>query len=808
MTERPFYLLTPAALAESKSGFLDLKTALQRLESAKSRPQLLKQLGTGLKRIFESAVMIESAKSGRTSRITVGWPKRVVAKNLFTEMAPDSIGLKASPTAQMGTTLAESGFAWVITGLLESDSKLVVLTDRQPSADQITAAEILCSQSRLALKALSASRAVSQTSDELAVVQESTNQGLLVVDKQGRVMRANQQFRELLGGKLSDGQSLSTVLDQDWGGRIRFDMPASQVVEKVKNGNQVTFYAELASPDEVRHLQIIASPIQSEGSNLGAVITTLDVTPLVEKTIEANSMAQKAQRHSRELSELAELSSVYGFRFEQIFQKNLSSIVRLLDSTAVSIYLYDPPTQKLIRMATTTSFNEHPLSVELDQDDPVARVFVTQKQRLSRGEETILGQNCLLVPIMFQSKALGVMLASHRKEPYSEHDSKLLRLVANRLAILIENANLYHDVNARRERWEAVFKFTEEGIVIFNRRGVVVGFNPACAKLTGVAPAEAVGRPFGRVIKPASPDSGEAEPIAALAKVLEEGEMIANSEQLLESKSGKRIWTEISYSPIFDAAGQVTSGIAIIRNTQKDREVEEIKSDFISIVSHELRTPLSAIKGFLSMVLKKDFGDLNEKQFHYLNRVYQSNQRMIDLVEDLLDVSYIESGKINLAPAPLAMEGLINDVVTELANKGFERQIMLKVNRRHRLPLVLADETRLRQILTNLVDNAIKYSLPKTEVLIDFRVMGDDLVTSVTDQGVGITPNQIDRIFQKFGRIYNPMSIQAGGTGLGLYIVKNLVESHKGRIWVTSREGRGSKFSFSLPIAKQLPLLS
>jgi two-component system phosphate regulon sensor histidine kinase PhoR len=181
---------------------------------------------------------------------------------------------------------------------------------------------------------------------------------------------------------------------------------------------------------------------------------------------------------------------------------------------------------------------------------------------------------------------------------------------------------------------------------------------------------------------------------------------------------------------------------------------------------------------------------------------------MIDLVEDLLDVSYIESGKIVLAQTPIAVEKIISDVVTELASKGFERDITLKVNRRHRLPLVLADETRLRQILVNLVDNAIKYSLPKSEVAIDFRVHGDELITSVTDQGVGITSSQIDRLFQKFGRVYNPMSIQAGGTGLGLYIVKNLVESHGGRIWVTSRENTGSKFSFCLPIAKQLSLLN
>ena len=170
------------------------------------------------------------------------------------------------------------------------------------------------------------------------------------------------------------------------------------------------------------------------------------------------------------------------------------------------------------------------------------------------------------------------------------------------------------------------------------------------------------------------------------------------------------------------------------------------------------------------MILNKDFGALNDKQFHYLLRVYQSTQRMIDLVEDLLDANRIEDGRIKLAIRPLSLESVIHEVVNELASKGFEREISIKVNRTKRLPLVLADEARLRQVLTNLIDNAIKYSLPKGEVGVSFKVQGDELVISIRDYGVGITANQIDRIFQKFGRIYNPMSIQAGGSGLGLYI--------------------------------------
>lgn len=649
-----------------------------------------------------------------------------------------------------------------------------------------------------------ADAAAARLRSRLNILQDNINHGVMALDKNLKVAWVNPRLTELLGQDLTGWDYARLVLTPKLSGQVSYDIDPKRLVQMIKSGRQVTYYVEIRRNGGRRHLQVIANPITEEG--LQTVITAQDVTPLIEKTIEANEAAALAQKHSRELSELAGIATVFGFKLGNIYQKYITKTASLLQSGVVSIYIYSPGTQKLQREATSTQFQQHPESLELGSQNPIARVFVSGKNYLNASDRP--EENMVAVAISFHSKALGVITVSHRDKPFGQHELRLLGLVAGRLAVLIENANLYHDANSRRERWEAVFQYTDEGIVIFDRQGQIVGFNPAAAKLTRYSSAEATGQPFTKIVHSVSLEGMDLSKNSPIKKVLQDSQTITKSEQLLETKDGELVWTEISYSPIFDAAGQPTSGIAIIRSTQRDREIEDIKSDFISIVSHELRTPLSAIKGFLSMILQKDFGELNEKQFHYLNRVYQSNQRMIELVEDLLDVSYIESGKINLVVSPIPLESVISEVVAELASKGFERQIMLRVNRRQRLPLVLADETRLRQILVNLVDNAIKYSLPKSEVLIDFRVHKDELITSITDQGVGIPGGQLDRIFHKFGRIYNPMSVQAGGTGLGLYIVKNLVESHGGRIWVSSREGRGSKFSFALPIAKQLPLLS
>jgi PAS domain S-box-containing protein len=635
--------------------------------------------------------------------------------------------------------------------------------------------------------------------EKLQTIQDNIQDGLMILDEDGLAQSFNREWQRLFN--ITEdliGQRFFTGIAPERD--ILFDRPPTEFIQEVYDGKRVTTYAHIGATN--RHIQLSVGPIMTGKQVTGAVATGRDITPLIEKTVEANEMAAKAQRHLRELSQLAELSGIVGFNVSNIYQKYLSKTATLLGSTSVSIYLYNPGPGRLERRGTLSPPAGDTATIELDSNHPAAKAFASRKAvSLNAGDAR---PHQLATPITHHSKTLGTLLASRTNREFSEHDAGLARLVATRLAVLIENASLYHDVNSRRERWEAVFRFTEEGIVIFDRTGNIVGFNPASTEITGYGAAEVIGKPFGKVLKTISQSSPGPNP---LTRVLTNGVTITKSEQLIENRTGGRVWTEISYSPIFDDAGRVTSGLAIIRDTTRDREIEEIKSDFISIVSHELRTPLTAIKGFLSMTLKQDFGSLSEKQYHYLSRVYQSNQRMINLVEDLMDVTYIESGKINLNIGPVAMESIISEVVSELAAKGAANQIMINVRRRQRLPLVLADETRLHQIVLNLVDNAIKYSMPGTEVNVDFRIEGDDLITTVSDHGVGISKSQIDRLFTKFGRIFNPLSIQAGGTGLGLYIVKNLVESHNGRIWATSQEGKGSKFHFSLPIAKQLPLL-
>lgn len=651
--------------------------------------------------------------------------------------------------------------------------------------------------------------ALAWVKQRLASIVVSFNEAFAVFDQDRVAIEHNKSWQELFD--LSEpmvGLSLEAALRAK--PPLEYDQDPEEVFQKALQGRKSTLYAYSEASN--RHMQFSIGPLSIEGANVGIIVTGRDITSLVEKTVEANALAMEAQKTARKLSELTNINAIYSVKVDQLYRKFVRHLTGLTESPYVSIYMFRTGRRSLARVATSTNFNEHPAKVHLEKDELVARVFLkkqTEINNLQEGvSESVFSHHSMCVPITVQSKVLGCILVSRKDRPYLTNDVSVIKVAAARKGVLIDNANLYQEVNARRERWEAVFKFTEDGIVIFDDQGRIAGINEAGAKMTKYGVNEAIGQPFTTIVRTVSAEGADLSARSPVKALLSGTKHIPKSEVMVEDKHGERFWGQINYSPILDSDGKVISGIAVIRNIQRDREVEEIKSDFISIVSHELRTPLSAIKGFMSMLLKKDFGELTEKQFHYLSRVYQSNQRMINLVEDLLDISHIEGGKINLDLRPIAMEHIIRDVVTELAGKGFERDITLKVNRRYKLPLVLADESRLRQILTNLVDNAIKYSMPKSEVVVDFKIHGDELITTISDKGVGITPSQIGRLFTKFGRVFNPMTVQAGGTGLGLYIVKNLVESHGGRIWVTSREGIGSKFSFSLPIAKQLTLLN
>ena len=240
---------------------------------------------------------------------------------------------------------------------------------------------------------------------------------------------------------------------------------------------------------------------------------------------------------------------------------------------------------------------------------------------------------------------------------------------------------------------------------------------------------------------------------------------------------------------------------------KKLHQLDQLKDDFVSVASHELRTPMTAIRSYAWMALHKSDIPLSQNLKRYLYRTLISTERLINLVNDMLNVSRIESGKIEISPKPFDIVALVKEVMEEVKAKADEKRLQIVVMD-HQLSLVFADADKVHQVLLNLIGNCLKFSYPGGIITVDFSMDGKMIEVSIKDNGSGVSKEDLSKLFHKFSRLdnsYTSMSVSSGsGTGLGLYISKNLVELMHGKIWVKS-EGvdKGSVFTFSLPVANK-----
>jgi PAS domain S-box-containing protein len=258
----------------------------------------------------------------------------------------------------------------------------------------------------------------------------------------------------------------------------------------------------------------------------------------------------------------------------------------------------------------------------------------------------------------------------------------------------------------------------------------------------------------------------------------------------------------VHLSPVSDRQ-EFLGTISIFRDITHEVEVDRLKSEFVATVSHELRTPMTPIKGYVEFLLMGGAGELNEQQLEFVNVIKTNIDRLSILVNDLLDVSRIESGRVALNLQPIDMAEVVEEVIGVI-NQRFEseqRPVTFDVSIPDGLPSVYGDAERVRQIVTNLVDNAYKYSPEDSVVSITLLENEGEVQLDVIDQGIGIFPDEQEKIFERFYRGENHLVMATAGTGLGLPIVKELVEMHNGRIWVRSTgvPGEGSTFSCTLP---------
>lgn len=352
------------------------------------------------------------------------------------------------------------------------------------------------------------------------------------------------------------------------------------------------------------------------------------------------------------------------------------------------------------------------------------------------------------------------------------------------------------------EKTKAILENIADYVFVVDRDYKITMMNKAACQLVGCPVDKSVGRHYSDVFNFVYEKTRRIND-QFIKSAIEKGIITEISNHTLLIKlGGEEIPVLDSAAPIKNKDNQVTGCVVVFRDITKERNIDKIKTEFVSIASHQLRTPLTGIKWFLELLLNQKIGSLNDKQVDFLNQVALSNERMISLVGDLLSVSRIEAGgqKFQIVKRNINVASIIKGIIADNAILIKEKKVKIS-SCADKMPkiMALADHDHIRQVFQNLITNAIKYSNNNGLVEIGCSQKNKEIVFYIKDQGVGIPLNQHKRVFDKFFRADNVITKETSGTGLGLYIAKAIIEGHNGRIWFESQEDHGTTFYFSLP---------
>ncbi len=353
----------------------------------------------------------------------------------------------------------------------------------------------------------------------------------------------------------------------------------------------------------------------------------------------------------------------------------------------------------------------------------------------------------------------------------------------------LERAHTSHlsTLHGRMEEIQAILTSMSEGVIATDITGRISLINPAAAELFHLGPGEGVGD-YPHKVFPQS-ELGEIFHQIYVKGYIQEKEINwpGNPERVLN----------LHLAPIRGDEIEETRGVvAVIGDVTKLRRLETMRKDFVANVSHELKTPLTSIKGFIETLLDGALED-HEAARRFLNIIHQETDRLNHIIADLLDISKLESGRTELKPNQIELAELVEEVLLSVANQARDKNLELTSDLQ--ATVINGDEDLLREVIINLVDNAIKYTPSGGKITIGSLVGDDGTEVFIQDTGIGIPTESLPRIFERFYRVDKGRSREMGGTGLGLAIVKHIIDRHCGRVWVSSEPGVGSRFAFAIP---------
>ncbi|MGB9880957.1 MAG: ATP-binding protein, partial [Anaerolineae bacterium] len=548
---------------------------------------------------------------------------------------------------------------------------------------------------------------------------------------------------------------------------------------------------------------------------------------LAERTVELDNKTRTMQQMATSLgNRVLELRTLQegikainsALALEDVLRLIVANASQVLEGARCSVALLDEEHNQVLSMAASDGtvgvwtdarfeFIRRLVQWIVDNGKPLLIGDIRQDDHFANAA-TLSIVSVISVPLFLDNKAVGALIAtSPDANVFTNEDLNLLNAFADQAAVAVKNARLYEQlveeqrqteqiyqhVEERRNELEAILRGIGDGVIVTDPELNLLLMNPVATRIFRVKPDVTSSVPLAEVI-----------PHQELTSLFRDA-MLSGGEAIVREISlplvGDKV--EATYqalaSPILGADGKARGVVTVLRDVTSQKELERMKSSFLSVVSHELKTPLHSIKGFVDIILMGKTGPLTDTQVDFLNTVRDQTTHLQSLIDDLLEFSRLESGQIKLRLTEVSLAELTTAVVAKLKPLAERGQIQLVNRVGPEIPVIEADYMRIEQVLTNLIDNAIKFTPPDGVVTITAQDLGAEVQVAVSDTGIGIPAKEQERIFDRFYQVDSGPARHYRGTGLGLTICKHIVEYHRGRIWVESEVGKGSTFFFVLP---------
>lgn len=593
--------------------------------------------------------------------------------------------------------------------------------------------------------------------------------------------------RELLPDLVITDLQMPGLQGLDLVRRLRLDRPTLPVILMTSEGSEQVAIETLragaadylAKPFEAEQLLAAVGRALAEGRRWRT---------LEEEQADARHSAATLERRLQEFEALSLIGRTVTavLDLDTVLTTVVEAAVRLTGAEEGSLLLLDAKSGELYMRASKNFDEEFARTFRLHVQDSLAgqviatgEPVVLDEQSPQKIKTSYLVHSLLYVPLRVRGKTIGVLGVDNRKagRTLTIEDRAVMLAMADYAAIAIDNAQLYQASESERVKLETILTQTESGVIVLDPENRVMLINRA-ARLVYRVEGDVAGRSLAEVV--------EDPRLLALARVGGD----APRREELESPGGR----------VFSAQRTLIPGVGqaiVMHDITHLKDLDRIKSEFVTTVSHDLRSPLTAILGYVELIERA--GSVNDQQREFIRRVRLSVEHMTRLVADLLDLGRIEAGlDTSMEVTPISV--LARYALDGLRSAAETKQQKVETVLSDDLPMVRGDPYRLRQMIANLLENAIKYTPANGEIVVAAVVEGDQVILRVSDSGPGIPAADQPYIFDKFFRASN-VPDDTGGTGLGLSIVKSIVDSHQGRIWVDSQLGRGTTFTVVLPRA-------